>query len=335
MIISRTPYRISLFGGGSDYPAWSSQYGGAVLGFAINKYSTISLRVLPPFFQYRYRVVWSKVELVQEVAQIQHPVVRTVLQGMAAIPGLEIHHDGDLPAGSGLGSGSSFTVGMLHVAHAFQGRMASPEMLARDAIHMEHAVLAENMGRQNQILAAHGGFQHIVFSQDGSYHLEPVLISRQRQEQLQASLMMVFTGHCRDNQGIIQEIVSDLPRRARQLTELGAMPAAALAILRDDSRPLRELGELLHTSWRLKQELAPGVGTPRVAEIYQAAREAGAVGGKLTGVGGGGFLLLFVEPQYQARVRQRLRELVEVSFEIGAPGSKIVVYEPDDYQESC
>ncbi|MBF0612868.1 MAG: kinase [Magnetococcales bacterium] len=328
MIISRTPYRVSLFGEGSDAPAWSSAHGGAVLGFAINKYSMISLRVLPPFFDYRYRVVWSKVELVQELAQIQHPVVREVLLTIPRLPGLEIHHDGDLPAGSGLGSGGSFMVGMLNVAHAFQGTMASHRQLALDAIHLGLNVLREECGRQDQILAAYGGVQHMIFDRDGSFHVEPLYFSRGRRESLQAGLMMFFVGHETTNptEGWLE--------KDEVQHQLAAMTQQGVEIIQNDDRSLNELGEMLHHSWSLKRSLVQGGYPERVEEIYQSARKAGAVGGKLTGVRGG-FLLLWVNAHKRDKVRQALADLVEVSVEIGSAGSKIVVYEPDDYREPC
>jgi D-glycero-alpha-D-manno-heptose-7-phosphate kinase len=304
------------------------------LGTTINKYSFISVRVLPPFFAHNYRVVWSKVETVKEVAEIQHPVVRAVLQEMGIHTGLEIHHDGDLPACSGLGSSSSFTVGMLNAMYAFQGRMAPAIALANEAIRIEQEVLQEHVGSQDQIWAAFGGINLITFQQDGSFHVGPVILGPARRKRLQSCLMLFFTGLSRYASHVAARKIANMEQRKPQLHTLRQLVDAALAVLYDDKRSVDELGALLHEGWQLKRELADGVTTPKIDEIYLTAREAGALGGKLIGAGGGGFMILYVRPEQQAAVRARLRDLIEVSFEINSPGSKIVIYEPDGLQNS-
>ncbi len=329
MIISRTPFRISLFGGGTDYPAWFSQHGGAVIGTTIDKYCYISVRRLPPFFEYRHRIVYSKIELVYALAEIQHPAVRGVLSEMGVEQGLEIHHDADLPARSGLGSSSSFTVGLLNALYALRGHMVAKLELARQAIHVEQDVLKEAVGCQDQVWAAYGGFNRIDFLPGGSFQVTPVVLPPDRRAELHRSMMMFFTGFPRDASVIAREQIDNVGRSAGQLTAMRAMVDRALEILRDERSSIRELGALMKESWRLKRELAAAVSTPAIDKIHDAAIAAGALGGKLLGAGGGGFILFLVEPGKQARVRERLKHLIEVSFAFEQEGSKIALYQPN------
>ncbi|MFD2235119.1 kinase [Phaeospirillum tilakii] len=329
MIISRTPYRVSLFGGGTDYPKWSLRHGGAVLGFAINKYCYLSLRQLPPFFEHRHRIVYSRIELVSGIEEIQHPSVRAVLGEMRIAHGIEIQHQGDLPARSGLGSSSSFTVGLLNALWAARGRMVTKQALAAEAIRIEQQVIGENVGSQDQIWAAYGGMNRIEFNRDGSFAVEPLVMPPGRREALVASLMLVFSGFSRFADQLAARQIANIDRREAQLHAMRAMVDEAAAILQDPARPLAEIGELLHQSWMLKRELADEVSSPEIDAIYRAAREAGAIGGKLLGAGGGGFMLFFVPPERQAAVRARLADLIHVGFDIDPAGSRIVVYEPD------
>jgi len=329
MIISRTPFRISLFGGGTDYPAWFSQHGGAVIGTTIDKYCYISVRGLPPFFEYRHRIVYSKIELVHTLAEIQHPAVRGVLSEMGVEQGLEIHHDADLPARSGLGSSSSFTVGLLNALYALRGHMVAKLELAQQAIHIEQDVLKEAVGCQDQVWAAYGGFNRIDFLPGGSFQVTPVMLPPDRRAELHRSMMMFFTGFPRDASVIAREQIDNVGRSAGQLTAMRDMVDRALEILRDERSSIRELGALMKESWRLKRELAAAVSTPAIDEIHDAAIAAGALGGKLLGAGGGGFILFLVEPGKQERVRERLKHLIEVSFAFEHEGSKIALYQPN------
>jgi D-glycero-alpha-D-manno-heptose-7-phosphate kinase len=328
MIISRTPFRISLFGGGTDYPAWYRRNGGSVIGTTINKYCYISLRALPPFFEHRHRIAYSKIETVKEIAEIQHPAVRAVLEQLDVKEGLEIHHDGDLPARSGLGSSSAFTVGLLNAISALRGRMVAARDLAGEAIRIEQEVLKESVGSQDQVWAAYGGTNVITFQPDDTFQVTPLIMSVERRRELQASLALYFTGLSRYATTIAAKKIANFDSRERQLRAMAAMVPEAVAIIGDDRRPLSELGALLHESWQLKRQLADAVSTPEVDEIYEAGRAAGAIGGKLLGAGGGGFLLFFIEPAKRQKLHERLSRLIEVSVEIGSPGSKIVVYEP-------
>lgn len=332
MIISRTPFRVSLFGGGSDYPAWYREHGGSVLGFAIDKYCYISLRPLPPFFDHKYRIVYSKIENVGSVAEIQHPAVRHVLAETGVDFGVEIHHDGDLPARSGLGSSSSFTVGLLNAVYAQRGRMVSKQELAREAIRIEQEVIRESVGSQDQVWAAYGGMNRIDFAGDGSFTVSPVVLGAERQRRLLGSMLLVFSGLSRNAPEIAEKKIANLARRERHVRAMVALVDEALGALADERRPLAEIGRLLHESWRLKRELTDGITTPHIDSLYEAAREAGAVGGKLLGAGGGGFLLFFVEPERRARVTERLAGLVHVGVDVDRAGSRVVVYEPDGLQ---
>jgi D-glycero-alpha-D-manno-heptose-7-phosphate kinase len=329
MIISRTPFRISLFGGGTDYPAWFRENGGAVLGTAINKYSYISVRKLPPFFEHRFRIAYSRLEYVREIDEIVHPVVREVLTEVKPGDGLEIHSDSDLPARSGLGSSSAFTVGFLHALHALRGRMVTKLELGREAIRVEQELLKEAVGCQDQLWAAFGGFNHITFSPVGDFEVDPIILARDRRSELMQSIMLFFTGFSRNASDIAQHQITNIPYRTSQLRSIQTMVGDALTILREDANPIRSLGELLHESWSLKRELAESVSTPIVDEIYQAARQAGAIGGKLLGAGGGGFMIFLVEPDRRQQVRQRLADLIHVPVDIDYDGSKIVLYQPD------
>jgi D-glycero-alpha-D-manno-heptose-7-phosphate kinase len=329
MIISRTPFRVSLFGGGTDYPAWFREHGGAVLGTAINKYCYISVRKLPPFFDHRYRIAYSRLEHVKEISEIAHPVVREVLAEGKTEEGLEIHSDSDLPARSGLGSSSAFTVGFLNALHALRGRMVTNSQLAREAIRVEQELLRESVGCQDQLWAAFGGFNHITFSAAGNFEINPIILAPDRRRLLMQSMMMFFTGFSRNASDIAQYQIANMPYRTQQLRGIQSMVGDALVILRENADPIRGLGELLHEGWRLKRELAENVSTPVVDEMYEAAREAGAIGGKLLGAGGGGFMVFLVEQERQQNVRERLAKFIHVPVDIDHDGSKIVLYQPE------
>ena len=308
MIISRTPFRISLFGGGTDYPTWFREHGGSVIGTAIDKYCYISVRRLPPFFEHKTKVVYTRVELVKEVSEIEHPAVRGILTEMDVNEGLEIHHDADLPARSGLGSSSAFTVGLLNALHALDCRMISKRDLGREAIRIEQEVLKEDVGCQDQLWAAYGGFNRIDFYPDGSFSVAPFILPPARRAELAQSLMLFFTGFSRFATDFAQDQIKNMNNRKNQLRMIRGMVDSAADILLDPKAPLRELGELMHQSWQIKRELAASVTNSQIDEIYEAGRDAGAVGGKLLGAGGGGFMVLLVDPEKRSQVRERLRK---------------------------
>jgi D-glycero-alpha-D-manno-heptose-7-phosphate kinase len=329
MIITRTPYRISFFGGGTDYPAWYLRHGGAVLSTTIDKYCHISCRHLPPFFEHRHRIVYSVIETVQQVEEIKHPAVRAILTQARPAEGLEIHHDGDLPARSGLGSSSSFTVGLLHALAALKGRYLSKEELARDALHVEQRLIGENVGSQDQVAAAFGGFNRVEFRRSGEFDVTPVVLNRKRLEHFQSHLMLCFTGLSRIASEVARSTIDNLEDRARELVTMRGMVEDALRILQDPDRPLADFGALMHEGWRLKRGLSDQVSTPAIDRFYETARDAGATGGKLLGAGGGGFMLLFVAPERQASVRAALKDLIHVPFGFDEGGSRVVLYQPN------
>jgi D-glycero-alpha-D-manno-heptose-7-phosphate kinase len=330
MIISRTPFRVSFFGGGTDYPAWYQENGGgAVLSTTIDKYCYISVRELPPFFDHRFRIVYSIVENVKEVDEIRHPAARAVIQRLAVKKGLEIHHDGDLPARSGLGSSSAFTVGLISAIHALEGQYSSREALANEAIHVEQCMLREAVGVQDQISTAFGGFNHITFRPDGTYTVNPMVLPPDRLEALQAHLMLVFTGVSRFAAEVAQTQIDNFKNRGAELRAVRDMVDRAIGILTSPSSDLFEFGQLLHENWMIKRTLSVRVSNPVVDDLYDAARRAGAVGGKLLGAGGGGFMLLFVRPSDRARVTAVLRDHIIVPLKFESSGSRIVLYQPN------
>lgn len=328
MIITRTPFRISFFGGGTDFPAWYQEHGGAVLSTTINKYCYISCRHLPPFFSHKHRIVYSIVENVSTVDEIRHPVVRAVLRLRRVEEGVEIHHDGDLPARSGLGSSSSFTVGLLNALHALQGTMASKQALADDAIHVEQHLLAENVGCQDQIASAFGGLNRVDFHRDRSFSVTPIVCPPSRLEMLRAHLMLFFTGATRISSDVIARQARNTARNTAVLMQMKAQVQTAVEVLCDSLIDIREFGSMLHEGWQLKKSLSDGVSTSLIDEAYTAARRAGALGGKVLGAGGGGFMLFFVPPEAHGAVRDALGRLVHVPFGFDHDGSRIIYYNP-------
>jgi len=330
MIISRTPFRVSFLGGGSDYPEWYRQHGGAVLSTAIDKYCYLTCRYLPPFFQHRYRVVYSHIETTRQVSEIKHPAVRGAFEHLGIKRGMEIHHDGDLPARSGMGSSSSFAVGILHALHALEGRIRSKEQLANEAIFLEQQVLKETVGSQDQIAAAYGGFNCTRFNPDGTFVVQPVHIQDARLKELKSHLMLFFTGLSRFSSDVAATIVDSLSTREEGVRRFVAMVDEGLSIL--NAGDLHDFGCLLDEAWHIKRSLSDSVSTAEVNQAYDTAKKAGALGGKLLGAGGGGFLLLFVAPERQESVKRALAGFLHVPFDFEPSGSQIVHYDPEqDY----
>ena len=328
MIITRTPFRVSFFGGGTDYPAWFQRHGGVVLATSIDKYCYITCRYLPPFFEHKYRIVYSRIENVQHIAEIQHPAVKAVLGTYHCTDGLEIHHDGDLPARSGLGSSSSFTVGLINAVMALRGQYISKEDLAGQAIHIEQKVIRENVGSQDQISAAFGGLNRIEFRRDGSFDVAPIILPIERLAVLQRHLMLCFTGLSRIASEVAQSTIDNMEQREAELRHMGALVDQAISVLQSKTAPIEEFGQLLHESWMQKRKLSDRVSTGQIDALYDTARDAGAIGGKLLGAGGGGFFLLFVKPEHQQRVREKLSRLVHAPFRFENAGSRVVLYQP-------
>lgn len=326
MIITRTPYRISFFGGGSDYPTWIREHGGCVLATSIDKYCYITCRRLPPFFEHRHRVVYSLIENVREIDEIQHPAVRAVLQWSGVKDGLEIHHDGDLPARSGLGSSSSFTVGLVKAIRALDGKLVSKRDLASDAINIEQDLIGENVGSQDQIVAAFGGLNRIEFHRSGEFDVDPVILPPGRSDEFQDHLMLFFTGLSRTASEIAKSQIENLAEREREIKRMMTMVNDGISILRAGS--LNDFGLLLNEAWDIKKTLSHRITTDEIDGIYKRAKSAGAIGGKLLGAGGGGFILFFVEPAEQGSVREALSELIHVPFRFETSGSHIALYQP-------
>ncbi len=328
MIISRTPFRISFFGGGTDYPVWYRQHGGAVLATTIDKYCYLTCRYLPPFFDHRIRVVYSKIETCQKASEITHPAVRAVLGHLGISRGVEIHHDGDLPARSGMGSSSAFTVGLLNALQALKGTVVSKHALALESIHLEQEMLKETVGSQDQVCAAYGGLNLINFLANGEVVVNPVTISAARSASLNAQMMLYYTGIQRTASEVAESYVGSLENKRKQLGAIQAMVEKSLAIL-NSQRDLSAFGELLHEAWMAKRSLGERVSTPHLDGLYERAITAGALGGKLTGAGGGGFLLLFVPPERQDRVKAAMQDLLHVPFKFDFSGSRIIFYDPE------
>lgn len=327
MIISRTPFRISFFGGGTDYPVWYREHGGAVLATTIDKYCYISCRYLPPFFEHKSRIAYSKIETVKSNSDIEHPAVRGVLSYLKVEEGVEIHHDGDLPARTGLGSSSSFTVGLLHALYALKQTMPTKMQLIREAIHVEQDILGENVGCQDQAITAHGGLCRIGFLPDDTIHVTPVIVNRQRLAELQAHLMLYFTGFSRTASEIAKEQIEKTKDRKSELSAMFQLVSEGTSILTGNS-DLASFGSLLHEGWRLKRSLTSKISSSEIDQIYDAARKAGCIGGKLLGAGGGGFMLLFARPEDHLRIRKALSQFLCVPFGFETNGSQIMYYEP-------
>ncbi|MBN2591422.1 MAG: hypothetical protein JXA96_16270 [Sedimentisphaerales bacterium] len=335
MIINRTPFRISFFGGGTDYPEWYLKHGGAVLNTSIDKYCYITCRVLPPFFEHRLRIVYSKMEECHGYKEIKHPAVREVLHFLNIEKGLEIHHDGDLPARSGMGSSSSFTVGLLHALYAYMGIMPSKKQLAKESIHIEQNMIKEAVGSQDQVCAAYGGLNLINFSTNGQFDVQPVTLSSNRMEELDSHLMLFYTGIKRTASNIVKGYEDVFNEKNELLKQMQEMVDQGVEILKSNS-DICKFGELLHKSWSLKRNLSSNITNHEVDNLYNKAQKAGAIGGKITGAGGGGFLLLFVPPEKQEHVREALSENIHVPFRFESGGSQIIFYEleREDYSEA-
>lgn len=331
MIISRTPHRISFFGGGTDYPEYYLEHGGKTLGVAINKYSYLNIRKLPPFFDYKHRIVYSKQENVNSLEEIVHPSVRETLKHLKISYGLSIHHDGDIPARSGMGSSSAFTVGLLNSINALNGTMTSKYDLTKEAIYIEQNMIKENVGSQDQAFAAYGGLNTIEFLQNGQINVSPIIMSKQRLITFQDNIMLFFSGLSRTASEVVAEQKKNTLHNIPNLNKMKTLVDDAYTIL-SSQRDLREFGELLNYTWELKKSLSSQITNSEIDGMYKKAIKAGAIGGKLLGAGGGGFMAFYVEKEKQESVRRALKGYLHIPFDFDFEGSKIVVYEPN-YRE--
>ena len=329
MVITKTPIRVTFFGGGTDYPDYFRLHGGQTLGAAIDKYSYVTVNRLADLFDYSIRVSYSHTELAHGVDEIEHPAVRECLRFTNLTGGVEIHYMGDLPARTGLGTSSSFTVGLLHALYAFKGKLATPAQLAAEAVYVEQEMIRERVGVQDQYTCAHGGLVHLRCNRDGSVHVSPVPLAAGRLAELESHLMLFYTGLRRHAHQVLDEQIE----RTRQgaitgdLGYLSDLVDQGLGVL-TGSGPLTGFGELLHEAWMTKRRLSSKISNPQIDEWYERARKAGAVGGKLLGAGGGGFLLLFARPERRADVAKALPEMREVPFSFDQTGSTLLFYRP-------
>ena len=328
MIITRTPFRVSLFGGGTDYPVWFKENGGAVIGASINKYCYLHLRRLPPFFNHKYRIVYSKIELVDQINHIDHPVVKAVLERANLPFGVEIHHAGDLPARSGLGSSSSFSVGILHALALAKGDKIGKRILACDAIQLEQVTLSETVGCQDQIWASYGGFNRIEFLRTGEFKVSPVNVRKHIKNELENSMLLVFSNLSRYAHDIAQKQIESIKHNRKELHEMRSMVDAAESIISNSKDPVPELGRLLNEGWNLKRNLHPSVTNEDIDSLISKGLRAGACGAKLLGAGGGGFVLFLCPLEKKTGVLDALSDMITVPVQMDFSGSTALMQEP-------
>ncbi len=334
MIISRTPYRVSFFGGGTDYPEWYRTHGGQVLATTIDKYLYITCRYLPPFFEHRLRLVYTQTELCQSCEELIHPTARETLGFLDLKQDLEIHYDGDLPGRSGIGSSSAFTVGLLNALYRYKGEQVASDRLAHESIYIEQQLVGEQVGSQDQVSAAFGGLNKITFLLNGEIVVEPIAVERERVAYLNSHFMLFYTGISRTAAEVAETYVSNIHLHREPLFRMHAMVDSAVDILRGNN-DLDDFGRLLHEAWLEKRTLSSKISNSRINEIYSSAQTAGAIGGKLSGAGGGGMLLLYVPPDKQQKVKDVLSDLIHVPFNFENTGSKIIFQDDGQrYEES-
>lgn len=325
MIISRTPTRISFFGGGTDYPAWYEENQGQVLSTTINKYSYITVRFLPQFFNYRYRIRYFKTEETNSIEEIEHNSVRECAKFLDLRDGFELVHNADLPSRSGLGSSSTFTVGMLNAIYALKNYMPTKRELALNAIQIEQKIIGEAVGSQDQVAAAWGGFNSIKFSKEKTFEVNPIIISKLRLEDLQRNLLMFFTGFSRIAHDVAIHQIKETIGRRKELIDMQALTTEALNILRSESS-LDDFGALLDTQWKIKRSLTSKITNSSIDEIYNLGVSNGAIGGKLLGAGGGGFMLFYAPADRHSRIRSALADKLFVPFKFENTGSQIIYF---------
>ena len=330
MIITKTPFRMSFFGGGTDMEEFFKEHGGAVLSTTFDKYCYVNVRHLPRFFDYSTELSYSKTERVTSIEDIQHPAIRNAMK-MLDMHEIRLTYEADLPARSGLGTSSSFAVGMLNAFYALKGKYADKRKLSDDAIYLERVLCNEAGGWQDQIAAAYGGFNRINFSADG-YEVLPLIIAPERKKQLNDNLMMFFTGFTRFSSEVqIANAATKIDKTA-QLKEMLALVDEAEQVLVNKNADLNEFGRLLDHTWKLKRQTGAAVSTNSIDGLYEKGMQAGALGGKLLGAGGGGFLVFYVEPEYQAAVKAAMSDLLYVPFEFENGGTRVIHYSPEAYE---
>ncbi|MGE3538405.1 MAG: kinase [Candidatus Tectimicrobiota bacterium] len=330
MVISRTPFRVSFFGGGTDYPTWYREHGGAVLSTAINKYCFITCRYLPPFFDYKYRIRYYQREETNSIDEIQHPSVRESLIFMEVDKGVDLVHHADLPARSGLGSSSTFTVGLLHALYALKHKMPTKRELAIHAIRIEQDHIKESVGSQDQTIAAFGGLNRITFGGTQEIMVSPIILPPSKLERLEQHIMLFFTGFARTASDVAKEQIKQIPAKRDNLYKMLQLVDEATELLQAEEDRLEDFGRLLHEQWLIKQSMSSVISNTHIDTIYQTGLKAGALGGKLLGAGGGGFMLFFVRPEQQDRVKEALKHLLYVPSRFDHLGSQIIYYSHED-----
>ncbi len=331
MIITQTPFRMSFFGGGTDFSGFYNEHGGAVISTTFDKYCYVTVRHLPPFFDYKTHLTYSKEEKVNSYEEIQHPAIRNAMQWLD-MHEIRLTYESDLPARSGLGTSSSFAVGMIEAFYAIKGKYADKKKLADDAIYLERVLCNEAGGIQDQIAASFGGFNRINFSSDG-YTVKPVIINPERKKKLNARLMLFFTGFSRFSSDIQKGTEKSMKDKTAQLLEMYSLVDDAEKILTNKNSDLDEFGKLLDYTWKLKRGISGGISTNSIDEQYERAIKAGALGGKLLGAGGGGFLLFYVPEEKQQAVKDALHDQMHVPFNFENDGTKVIYYGPELYVE--
>lgn len=329
MIITKTPFRMSFFGGGTDMEDFFKVYGGAVLSTTFDKYCYVTVRHLPRFFDFSTHLTYSKMEFVNDVEAIQHPAIKNAMK-LLDMHEIRLIYEADLPARSGLGTSSSFAVGMLNAFYALKGKYADKRRLADDAIYLERELCNESGGWQDQIAASFGGFNRINFDSSG-YEVLPVIISPERKEQLNKNLMMFFTGFTRFSASVQQANNLSARDKTSQLREMLGLVDEAERILTNRNNDLDDFGELLDHTWRLKKSVGSAVSTDSIDELYELGTKAGAIGGKLLGAGGGGFLVFYVRPEEQVAVREAMKDLLYIPFQFETGGTQVIHYTPETY----
>lgn len=329
MIITKTPFRMSFFGGGTDMEDFFKEHGGAVLSTTFDKYCYVNVRHLPRFFDYTTELSYSKTERVTDVKDIQHPAIREAMK-MLDMHEIRLTYEADLPARSGLGTSSSFAVGMLNAFYALKGKYASKKKLADEAIYLERVLCDEAGGWQDQIAAAYGGFNRINFGPDG-YEVLPIIISPERKQQLNDNLLMFFTGFTRFSSEVQKANASSKEDKTAQLKQMLALVDQAEEVLVDKTRDLDDFGRLLDQTWRLKRQTGAAVSTDNIDGLYEKGIQAGALGGKLLGAGGGGFLVFYVQPEKQKAVMEAMSDLLYIPFRFEDGGTRVIHYTPESY----
>ncbi len=325
MIITRTPFRISFFGGGTDFPEFFNEHGGSVLSTTINHYCYITCRIMPPFFDYKYSLRYTNTERCKDLEDIQHNTIRESIRYLDFSYGIEVSHSGDIPANSGIGSSSSFCVGFLNALYGLRSKMMTRRQIAEQAIHIERNMVKEHVGFQDQIATAFGGFNRIDFYNNDRFNVTPMLIDQDKIEQLNNNLILIYSGHPRYSSDIIASLTTDKRKKMIVYEEMKKHVDTAVNILNSDN-DINDFGRLLHESWMLKKTLGTQVSNPHLDDLYQEGLNAGALGGKICGAGGGGFFLFFVPEEKRAGFLQHFKKLLHVPFRFENYGSQVIFF---------